>query len=177
MALSAPTPEQERSLRYARRLVRESRSIAGTLAERYLRDHRGIDLEKFPGSVRFYPGIYSRQNEAMHPALLVVAKDSADQVQAEQAIFLDKETALSVYTALKGADVRITLGKSNFKNIDPAKISQNIVLCLDNDGQNPQSDRLIHFAASQLQQQGKTVWIAQPKIQDQDYNDVRPGLP
>ena len=50
-------------------------------------------LEKFPDSVRFHPGIYSRQNEAMHPALLVVAKDSADQVQAVQAIFLDKETA------------------------------------------------------------------------------------
>ena len=54
----------------------------------------------------------------------------------------------------------------------PPKPSQNIVLCLDNDGQNPQSDRLIHFAAEQLQQQGKTVWIAQPKIEGQDYNDV-----
>ncbi len=215
-ALSVPTAEQQRSLRYARRLARESRPVAGTLAERYLRDHRGITLEKFPGSVRFHPGIYSRQNEAMHPALLVVAKDSAHQVQAVQAIFLDKETAqkadvpvkkqtwgqpskgsvalesvksgrpspgvtylaegpetaLSIYTALNGADVRITLGKSNFKNIDPAKTSPHIVLCLDNDGQNPQSDRLIHFAASQLQAQGKTVWIAQPKIEGQDYNDV-----
>ncbi len=82
------------------------------------------------------------------------------------------ETALSVYQALGGADVRITLGKSNFKNIDPAKTHHNIVLCLDNDGQSPQSDRLIRFAAEQLQQQGKTVWMAQPKIESQDYNDV-----
>ena len=190
--------------------------LPGTLAERYLREHRGIALDKFPDSVRFHPGIYSRRNESVHPALLVVAKDSANQVQAVQAIFLDKdtaqkadvevkkqtwgrpsqgsvalqslgkapvsqgvtylaegpETALSVYQALGGADVRITLGKSNFKNIDPAKTHQNIVLCLDNDGHSPQSDRLIRFAAEQLQQQGKTVWMAQPKIEGQDYNDV-----
>ena len=151
----------------------------------------------------------------------MVAKDSADKVQAVQAIFLDAETArkanvpvkkqtwgrpslgavtlgqsippganqktylaegaetaLSVYSALNGADVRITLGKSNFKNIDPAVTQKNVVLCLDNDGQNPQSDRLIHFAAEKLQEQGKAVWIAQPKIEGWDYNDVliRQGL-
>ena len=212
-ASKAPTPEQQRSLRYAQQLARESQSVAGTLAERYLREHRGIALESFPDSVRFHPGIYSRKNEGMHPALLVVAKDSEEKVQAVQAIFLDKETAkkadvslkkqtwgrpsqgsvalvesaasrnitylaegpetaLSVYTALNGADVRVTLGKSNFKNIDPAKTSLNIVLCLDNDGQNPQSDKLIHTAAEKLREQGKQVWIAQPAIAGQDYNDV-----
>ena len=43
---------------------------------------------------------------------------------------------------------------------------------MDNDGHSPQSDRLIRFAAEQLQQQGKAVWMAQPKIEGQDYNDV-----
>lgn len=38
--------------------------------------------------------------------------------------------------------------------------------------QNPQSDRLIHFAAEKLQEQGKAVWIAQPKTKGWDYNDV-----
>ena len=65
----------------------------------------------------------------------------------------------------------MTLGKSNFKNIDPANTQQNIVLCLDNDGQNPQSDHLIHFAAEKLRNRAK-VWIAQPAIEGQDYNDV-----
>ena len=82
------------------------------------------------------------------------------------------ETALSVYSALNGGDVRITLGKSNFKNIDPAATQQQVVLCLDNDGQNPQRDQLIHFAAEKLQEQGKSVWIAQPKIEGWDYNDM-----
>ncbi len=211
----APTPEQQRSLRYARQLARESHPVAGTLAERYLREHRSIALGVFPDSVRFHPGIYSRKNEDAYPALLVVAKDSVDKVQAVQAIFLDAETArkadvpikkqtwgrsslgsvtlgqsippgatqktylaegvetaLSVYSALNGADVHITLGKSNFKNIDPSNTQKNVVLCLDNDGQNSQSDRLIHFAAEKLQEQGKVVWIAQPKIEGWDYNDV-----
>lgn len=209
----ALTSEQQRSLRYARQLARESQPIANTLAERYLREHRGIALENFPDTVRFHPGIYSRRNEASHPALLVVAKNSNHQVQAVQAIFLDKdtaqkadvlvkkqtwgrpsqgsvslmtastfpgvtylaegpETALSVYAALNGADVRITLGKSNFKNIDPKTTSAHIVLCLDNDGQNPHSDQLIHLAAKKLQEKNKQVWIAQPKSEGQDYNDV-----
>jgi Toprim domain len=211
----APTPEQQRSLRYAQQLARESQPVVGTLAERYLREQRGIALDAFPDSVRFHPGIYSRKNEAAYPALLVVAKDSTDKVQAVQAIFLDAETArkadvpvkkqtwgqpslgsvtlgqsspsgatpktylaegpetaLSIFSALNGADVRITLGKSNFKNMDPATTQSHVVLCLDNDGQKPQSDRLIHFAAEKLQEQGKIVWIAQPKIEGWDYNDM-----
>ena len=82
------------------------------------------------------------------------------------------ETALSVYQALNGADVRVTLGKSNFKNIDPVKTAPQVILCLDNDGRNPQSDQLIHLAARKLEEQGKAVWIAKPEITGQDYNDV-----
>ena len=84
----APTPEQQRSLSYARQLARESQPVAGTLAERYLREHRGIHLNHFPEDIRFHPGIYSRINEAVYPALLAVAKNSANKVQAVQAIFL-----------------------------------------------------------------------------------------
>lgn len=114
-----------------------------------------------------------------------MAKDSADKVQAVQAIFLDPETAhkadvavkkqtwgrpsqgcvvlvnlklqeagsithlaegvetaLSIYQALGGADVRITLGKSNFKNIDPANTHQQVMLCLDHDAKHNQGDQL-----------------------------------
>ncbi len=54
------TEEQKHSLTYARRLAHESQPILGTLAERYLREHRGIALEKWPESFRFHPAIYSR---------------------------------------------------------------------------------------------------------------------
>ena len=220
-ATLAPTPEQQRSLRYARQLARDSQLAAGTLAERYLREHRGIRSDHFSENIRFHPGIYSRKNKAVYPALLVVAKDSSDKVHAVQAIFLDPEsaqkadvpvkkqtwgrpsqgcvtladpklqkegmtylaegaeTALSIYQALGGADVRITLGKSNFKNIDPANTRQQVVLCLDNDSKNNQTDQLIHLAAEKLQEQGKSVIIAQPKTAGWDFNDVlvREGVP
>lgn len=208
------TSQQQGSLCYARQLAKESQPVAGTLAERYLSQHRGISLPELPESIRFHPNVYSRRNEASYPALLIVAKDSTHKVQAVQAIFLNPETAakadvlvkkqtwglpsqglvalgkananaeitylaegaetgLSVYMALKNqADVRVTLGKSNFKNGDPATLGKNVVLCLDNDGQNPQSDKLIRLVAEKLAEQGKQVWVAQPHREGQDYNDV-----
>ena len=77
--LPSPKPEltlqQRRSRHYARQLARESQPLVGTLAERYLREHRGIVLANYPRAMRFHPGVYSRQNEGIYPALLVVAKD------------------------------------------------------------------------------------------------------
>lgn len=202
-------------MRYARKLARESQPVVGTLAERYLREHRQINLRKFPSSLRFHSGIYSKCNEGIYPALLVVAKDAGDKVKAVQAIFLaDKtaqkanlavkkqtwgipsqcaamlgkavtaaankptylaegvETALSIYAALGGGDVRVTLGKSNFKNVDAKVTGKHVVLCLDNDGNQPEGDKLINAAAQSLLAQGKQVWLAKPKEAGQDYNDV-----
>jgi hypothetical protein len=82
------------------------------------------------------------------------------------------ETGLSIFAALGGGDVRITLGKSNFGNIDPKQTSHNIVLCLDNDGQNPHTETLTHRVAEKLKTLEKTVLIAKPEEVKQDYNDV-----
>jgi hypothetical protein len=104
------------------------------------------------------------------PALLVIAKDEKNKIQAVQAIFLDEKTAmkaavkiqkqtwgmlssgacvhlgdtqnkrsplyvaegpetgLSIYAAMPEARVKVTLSKSNFKNMDPNMINQVIVL-------------------------------------------------
>ncbi len=64
------------------------------------------------------------------------------------------------------------MGKSNFKNIDPTNTNQQVVLCLDNDGKNHQTDQLIHLAVEKLQEQGKLVMIAQPKQEGWDFNNV-----
>ncbi len=207
-----PTPQQEKSLRYARQLARESRAIAGTLAERYLHEHRRIQLNSFPEDIRFHPGVYSKINGQVNPALLVIAKDSTQKIQAVQAIFLDPatgkkavvkvqkqtfgspskgmvhlektpspnsptylaeglETGLSIYKALGGGDVRVTLGKSNF-GMDPARTRRHVVLCLDNDGNNPHTETLTNRVASTLQSLDKTVWVAKPETVKEDYNDV-----
>src|SRR5207253_1325479 len=74
---------------FASRLVSESQAIRGTLAEKYLREHRGIDLHQWPDSIRFHPGIYSGVNRQTLPALLVIARDDRGQIQAVQATWLD----------------------------------------------------------------------------------------
>ncbi|CAN5419829.1 hypothetical protein BH10PSE19_BH10PSE19_00020 [soil metagenome] len=205
--------KQQKSVQHARRLARQSQSLAGTLAERYLREHRGIHLDKWPSSFRFHPAIRSGINDTVKPALLIVAKDEQNKVQAVQAIFLDEktgnkanvnvkkqtwglpssgamadipsvqkggpvylaegpETALSIRAAIPQANVKVTLGKSNFKHLDPKTAGAHVVLCLDNDGDKPKGEKLIIEAADKLLEHGKHIWIAKPNEIGKDYNDL-----
>lgn len=77
--------------RYARRLFTESTPVTGTLAERYLREHRGID-GPLPTELRFHPAVWSKDASRTHPALLFPAFDG-DQVRRVQAVLLDPVTA------------------------------------------------------------------------------------
>jgi hypothetical protein len=86
------TDRQLRSIAYARKLVEGSQPVQGTLAETYLRDHRGIALNPWPASIRYHPGVYSKVNDAVRPALLAVARNQPNEVQAVQAVFLDNES-------------------------------------------------------------------------------------
>ncbi len=108
------TEEQKKSIHYARKLVQESQPLEGTLAERYLRQHRGIHLDNYPDNFRFHPAIYSGFNKAAHPALLVIAKDAQGQTQAVQAIFLDKKTANKAEVEV----VKQTWGPSSLYSVD-----------------------------------------------------------
>ena len=209
----ALTATQKRTLTYARKLARASQPISGTIAERYLQEHRKIQLDTYPNCLRFHPAVYSQKNNAIHPALLVIAKDHLGQVQAVQAIYLDKETtnkanvtvqkqtfgllkgatsdliktsdknapvylaegpetALSIYAAVKEANVKITLGKSNYKNINTASIAKDVVLCLDNDGTSPDSEKIIQMAVDKFIQQGLNTWVAKPHEVGKDFNDI-----
>jgi hypothetical protein len=85
------------------------------------------------------------------------------------------ETGLSIKDAVKNSDVFVTLGKSNFTKIDPDKVSQKIVFCLDNDGEKSFMDNTINKAAERLINSGKEVFIAIPEQinkQKTDFNDV-----
>src|SRR5262249_29824706 len=52
-----------------------------------------IHLHSLPKDIRFHPGIYSKINAAIHPALLAIARNRDNQVQAVQAIYLNEITA------------------------------------------------------------------------------------
>ena len=116
------SPKTERkSLAYARRLARESRKISGTLAEQYLRQHRGITLTPLPKDLRYHPGIYSAVNQALHPALLAIARNKEGHIQAVQAIYLDKDTGYKAkvsvvkqtWGSLAGAAVDMSVSSSS----------------------------------------------------------------
>ena len=106
----------------------------------------------------------------------VLLPGNSDKNNKDQITFIAEgvETGLSVRDAVK-SDVLVTLGKSNFINIDPQSIGQKAIFCLDNDGAKSFTDGIIHKAAERLIAHGKEVLIAIPSQINNakiDFNDV-----
>ena len=209
--------EQKKKIEFAKKLSEQSQSIKGTLAEKYLKEHRGIVMDNYPDDIRSHSGIYSKINGKTLPAMLVIARDKSGEIRAVQATYLDKstaqkvdksiaslqkqtfgllkgatvnfngekshptlvaegiETGLSLSHAIKNVSVKVTLSKANFKNIDSKTLSEKVIFCLDNDGQNVKSDKLIAESAKRLVDSNKHVFFMVPTTlsqSKQDYNDV-----
>jgi len=84
-------------------------------------------------------------------------------------------TGLSLARALPHVNVSITLGKGMYAHIDPKKLPNKVIFCLDNDGKNLQSDKVIFTASHKLIESKKEVSFMVPNglnIQKQDYNDI-----
>jgi hypothetical protein len=88
----AYTEDERIKMRKAQRIEKESRCIIGTLAERYLREHRGI-AGAIPESLRFHPGLTHFETGKKYPALIAIAKNENGVTQAVQAVYLDAATA------------------------------------------------------------------------------------
>lgn len=86
------TNDQLKSIQRAQFLVKESMPIDGTLAERYLREHRAIQ-GPLPKELRFHPSAYSSKEEGRLPALMVIGKNEKGEVQSVQLTYLDSLTA------------------------------------------------------------------------------------
>lgn len=118
LALAKDNDRQQRIAR-ARTISRQTTHIQGTLAERYLREHRAIQGE-LPLTFRFHPGHYSQQAKRKLPALVVLAHNAQHKVQAIQIIYLDPHTANKAqianpkmtYGVLENAAVLINQGNS-----------------------------------------------------------------
>ena len=88
------------------------------------------------------------------------------------------ETGLSIVTANAKARVYTVLGKENFATINVNDIpAKNIVLCVDNDGENTfkfnssNSNKIIE-AVDRLTQKGFNVSLSIPKEKGRDLNDI-----
>lgn len=73
-------------------IVQNSQPIQGTLAEQYLRQHRGIEIPVLDKTFRFHPQLKHWMTGKDYPALLVIARDEKDAACGLQAIFLDPHT-------------------------------------------------------------------------------------
>jgi conjugative transfer relaxase protein TraI len=92
---------EKRRIKFANQLARESQPIKGSLAEKYLKEHRGIDTRSLPDDIRFHPGIYAKQNQKSLPALISIARTQEGKIQSVEAIFLDFKTADKADVPLK----------------------------------------------------------------------------
>ena len=82
------------------------------------------------------------------------------------------ETGLSIVSVDNKARVVTVLGKGNFKNIKPHNLGHEVVLCVDNDGQDTYKTSLIIDALDRLEKEGKKVSVIMPKKEGHDLNDV-----
>jgi hypothetical protein len=87
------TAKQLEKIQYAKDIVANSISIKGTLAERYLKEHRGIIDPVLEASFRFNPSVFEQSTQKNCPALVVIARNEKQEVQSVQCIYLDLKTA------------------------------------------------------------------------------------
>ncbi|HBW24613.1 MAG TPA: hypothetical protein DER04_06380 [Holosporales bacterium] len=86
-----PNQESKTKIAKAQALWNKGQSIEGTLAERYLREHRKIEGD-LPKDLRYLPSFYDRASQTKHPCLMATARNPDGQVTAVQLTFLDSET-------------------------------------------------------------------------------------
>ncbi|HCE95324.1 MAG TPA: hypothetical protein DER04_00940, partial [Holosporales bacterium] len=106
--------ENKDKIAKAQALWNKGQSIEGTLAEKYLREHRKIegDLSK---DLRYLPSFYDRASQTKHPCLMATARNPEGQITAVQITFLDSETgkkasldvAKKSFGILKGSTVTL----------------------------------------------------------------------
>jgi hypothetical protein len=84
-------PRATSTSNYAARLAAEKQPIAGTLAESYLREGRGLGDLPLPGEAGFHPAVWSAETKSKHPALIVPCVEDGRTVRV-QAILLDPAT-------------------------------------------------------------------------------------
>ncbi|MBX9786574.1 MAG: toprim domain-containing protein, partial [Alphaproteobacteria bacterium] len=115
--------EVQQKIEWAQKLWAKGQPIQGTIAERYLKEHRKIE-EKLPQDFRYLPNVKvaGEQNTGKStPCLMVAARSNTGDITAVQLTFLDPITANKAdipvqkrsYGLLKGSAVTVQAGKDS----------------------------------------------------------------
>lgn len=118
------TEHQRKMQARAKKIAQESISIQGTLAEKYLKEYRGIEsIEGITAhDIRFHPGVYSAINKQKLPALIGIVRNHQNEILAVEATYLDIKTGSKAedlmvgkqtFGAKKGGCVLIQAGEPN----------------------------------------------------------------
>ncbi|AIL13878.1 hypothetical protein IM40_11045 (plasmid) [Candidatus Paracaedimonas acanthamoebae] len=91
----------EKSQEETKKLYDSSKSIEGTLAERYLREHRKIKTTELPEDLKFIPDYKDYDKGKAHPVLVSFSRDHNEQLTAHQLIYLDPISANKADVAVK----------------------------------------------------------------------------
>ncbi|MFO9292194.1 toprim domain-containing protein, partial [Legionella pneumophila serogroup 1] len=96
------TDKKRKTSDYGLQLVRESKPISGTIAERYLKEIRKIHNVSGE-NIRFHPNVYTKDTEEVRyrPALLNIARDKDNKVACVEVVYLDNETANKAIMKIK----------------------------------------------------------------------------
>lgn len=73
------------------RIFDAARPLPNTLAERYLRERRGITID-LPADLRFHPGLFHWPTKRTFPALVAAIRDRFGSIKGVHRIFLDPAT-------------------------------------------------------------------------------------
>jgi phage/plasmid primase-like uncharacterized protein len=109
----------------ALKIWKQAKPLAGTLAERYLQEHRGITLNPLPPSLRFHPRLYHKDNEQHFPALVAAIQAPDRAITAVHRIFLDGTTAAKANVP----NPKLTLGSMNGGAVRLAAAGETLILC------------------------------------------------
>lgn len=128
---------KSQSIEKVNTLLNMSQPIEGTLAETYLRKHRGIKTTRLSSDLRFIGKNLNKSFDNKHPALLSLARDKEGTVTGCQVTYLDPKTGA------KAQDIKIP--KRSY-----GKISHSFVMIqhgAQHGGQaESQSDHILYIA-------------------------------
>jgi Ti-type conjugative transfer relaxase TraA len=85
-------PERKQKIENAQALWDKGQPLQGTLAERYLREHRKIE-GPLPDDLRYLPFFMESQSKKSFPCLIAGARSASGEITAVQITFLDPVTA------------------------------------------------------------------------------------
>lgn len=154
-------------VRYARQLANESKEISGTLAERYLKDHREIDSSICSKEIRFLESIKEPSTKNFYPALLVVGKNKEGIVEGVQVTYLDQdgskakgvESAKRSYGLIKGSSIPVHEGGNMIAVAEGVETALSVASANKNLTVFSSLGSITNFSAQDFKAKGQTILI------------------